>query len=75
MGGDDADGGEAKTSVVNSVSQSHDVPNLLVGDALVFPDYPEKNPTLTNIALSWKMSEHLSEKFRRGEINRRGRLS
>ncbi len=30
--------------------------------------YPEKNPTLTNIALSWRMSDRLAEKFKRGEI-------
>jgi len=34
----------------------------------VFPAYPEKNPTLTNIALSWRMSERLVEKFKLNEI-------
>lgn len=61
-------GSDPKTSVVNTSGQSHDVPNLFIGDASVFPAYPEKNPTLTNIALSWRMSEHLAEKFRRGEL-------
>ncbi len=59
---------DAKTSVVNRASQSHDIPNLFIGDASVFPQYPEKNPTLTNIALSWRMSEMLASKMRRKEI-------
>jgi choline dehydrogenase-like flavoprotein len=61
-------GSDSKTSVVNTSCQSHDVPNLFIGDASVFPANPEKNPTLTNIALSWRMSERLIEKFRRGEL-------
>jgi choline dehydrogenase-like flavoprotein len=59
---------DPKTSVVNTSSQCHDIPNLFVGDASVFPANPEKNPTLTNIALSWRMSDRLIEKFRRGEL-------
>jgi len=61
-------GPNPKTSVVNLHCQSHEIPNLFIGDASVFPAYPEKNPTLTNIALSWRMSDHLVEKFRRGEL-------
>jgi len=62
-------GRDPKTSVLNPDCQSHDIPNLFVGDASVFAAYAEKNPTLTNIALSWRMSEHLIEKFRRGEFS------
>jgi choline dehydrogenase-like flavoprotein len=61
-------GTDPKSSVVNTAGQSHDIPNLFIGDASVFPAYPEKNPTLTNIALSWRMSERLVEKFRRGDL-------
>jgi len=61
-------GQDPKTSVVNSSCQSHEIPNLFIGDASVFPAYPEKNPTLTNITLAWRMSEHLVDKFRRGEL-------
>lgn len=61
-------GVNAKISVVNPSGQSHDIPNLFIGDASVFPAYPEKNPTLTNIALSWRMSEHLIEKWRKGAL-------
>ncbi len=61
-------GRDARTSVVNPSGQSHDVANLFVGDASVFPAYPEKNPTLTNIALTWRMAEQLAEKARKGEL-------
>ena len=54
-------GKDAKTSVVTTEGQCHDVPNLFIGDASVFAAYPEKNPTLTNIALSWRMAENLAE--------------
>ena len=59
---------DPKTSVVNPHGQSHEVANLFIGDASVFPAYPEKNPTLTNIALSWRMSDYLIEEFRRGQL-------
>jgi choline dehydrogenase-like flavoprotein len=62
-------GSDPKTSVVNSDCQSHEIPNLFIGDASVFAAYPEKNPTLTNIALSWRMSDRLAEKFRSGELS------
>lgn len=61
-------GTDRRTSVVNTAGQSHDLPNLFIGDASVFAAYPEKNPTLTNIALAWRTSAHLVEKFRRGEL-------
>jgi choline dehydrogenase-like flavoprotein len=62
-------GNDPKTSVLDRFGRSHDVPNLFVGDASVFPAYPEKNPTLTNIALSWRMSDHLVELARKGELS------
>lgn len=56
-------------SVVDSSGRSHDLPNLFVADASVYPAYPEKNPTLTNIALSWRTADGIVERFRRGEIS------
>lgn len=61
-------GKDPRTSVVNTAGQSHDIPNLFIGDASVFAAYPEKNPTLTNIALTWRMSDLLTEKMRKKEI-------
>ena len=61
-------GKDAKTSVVNTWGQSHDVKNLFVADAAVFPWYPEKNPVLTIAALSWRMSEHLAAEAKKGAL-------
>ncbi|MBC7925705.1 MAG: GMC family oxidoreductase [Bryobacteraceae bacterium] len=61
-------GTDPKKSVVNTSSQTHDIPNLFIGDASVFAAYPEKNPTLTNITLSWRMSDHLADKLRKKEV-------
>jgi choline dehydrogenase-like flavoprotein len=61
-------GADAKTSVLNEDGQAHDISNLFVGDSSVFSTYPEKNPTLTNIALAWRMSERLAAKAQKGEL-------
>ncbi|HEY6990991.1 MAG TPA: GMC family oxidoreductase [Bryobacteraceae bacterium] len=62
-------GDDPRTAPLDRWGRSHEIPNLFVGDASVFADYPEKNPTLTNITLSWRMSEHLAELARRGELS------
>jgi choline dehydrogenase-like flavoprotein len=61
-------GKDPKTSVINTDCQSHDLANLFIADASVFAAYPEKNPTLTNIALAWRTGEKIAEKARRNEI-------
>jgi len=61
-------GTDKRISVVDTECRSHDIPNLFLGDASVFPAYPEKNPTLTNIALSWRMAEKLAARARRGDL-------
>ena len=61
-------GTDPVTSVVNKDGQCHDVPNLLIADTSVFAAYPEKNPTLTNIALAWRMADRLAERVRASEI-------
>lgn len=57
-----------RDSVVSTEGQVYGIRNLFLGDASVFAAYPEKNPTLTNIALSWRMSDKLIEKARKGEL-------
>lgn len=59
---------DPRTSVVDPRGRLHDVPNLFVADASVYPEYPEKNPTLTNIALSWRTAEGIADRFRAGEM-------
>ena len=57
-------GNDAKTSVLNSNCQAHDVKNLFVADAAPFVTNPDKNPTLIldgalmeNVRLSTGSSE------------------
>lgn len=61
-------GNNPKTSALNRNCQAHDVKNLFVADAAPFVTNPDKNPTLTIMALSWRTSEYLIEQSRRGEL-------
>ena len=61
-------GNERKTSVLNRNCQAHDVKNLFVADAAPFVTNPDKNPTLTIMALSWRTSEFLLDQAKKGEL-------
>ena len=61
-------GADPKTSVLNGYCQAHDVKNLFVTDGAGFVTNPDKNPTLTILALSWRASEYLLEQARKGEL-------
>jgi choline dehydrogenase-like flavoprotein len=61
-------GDDPKTSVLNKNCQAHDVKNLFVGDGACFVTGPDKNPTLTITALSWRTSEYILDQAKKGEI-------
>jgi choline dehydrogenase-like flavoprotein len=61
-------GNNPKTSALNSNCQAHDVKNLFVADASPFVTNPDKNPTLSIMALSWRTSEYLLEQAKKGEL-------
>jgi choline dehydrogenase-like flavoprotein len=61
-------GNDAKTSVLNKHCQAHEVRNLFVADAAPFVTNPDKNPTLTIMALSWRTSAYLLDQARKGEL-------
>jgi choline dehydrogenase-like flavoprotein len=61
-------GNDPKASVLNAFGQSHDVPNLFVVDGSAFTTFPEKNPTLTIIALSMRAGRRIAELRRRGDL-------
>ena len=48
--------------------QAHDVKNLFVCDGSVFVTNPDKNPTLTINALSWRAAEFMAEELRKGNV-------
>jgi choline dehydrogenase-like flavoprotein len=54
--------------VVNDYCRSHDVPNLYVVDASVFPSSSEKNPTLTIMALATRTADHIADRLKKGEV-------
>ncbi len=60
---------DKKASVVELEGRCHDGASLSIGDASVFPAYPEKTPTLLDIALAWRMAKKLAGQARRGSCN------
>ncbi|MGA2102273.1 MAG: GMC family oxidoreductase [Candidatus Sulfotelmatobacter sp.] len=61
-------GDNPRNSVLNKYCQAHDVKNLFVTDAAAFVTCPDKNPTLSILALSWRASENLLEQAKRGNL-------
>ncbi len=61
-------GKDPRTSAINGFCQTHEVKNLFVCDGATFVSNPDKNPTLTINALSWRASEYLAEEMRKGNV-------
>jgi choline dehydrogenase-like flavoprotein len=61
-------GNDPKTSPLNSNCQAHDMKNVFVADAAPFVSNPDKNPTLSIMALSWRTSEYLLDQAKKGAI-------
>jgi choline dehydrogenase-like flavoprotein len=61
-------GADPKTSMLNGYCQAHDVPNLFVTDGASLVSNPDKNPTLTIMALSWRASEYLLDQAKKGSL-------
>ncbi|MDJ0921669.1 MAG: GMC family oxidoreductase [Henriciella sp.] len=60
-------GASAGDSVLNANGEAWDVPGLYVVDAGAFTSNPDKNPTLTILALAWRAADHLVDAMKRGE--------
>ena len=61
-------GKSPSTSALNQFCQAHEVKNLFVTDAACFVTNPDKNPTLTIMALSWRASDYLLDEARKGNL-------
>jgi choline dehydrogenase-like flavoprotein len=61
-------GADPTSSVVNSTCQAHDVRNLFVVDGGPFVSQPDKNPTWTILALSWRTSDFIAGEMKRGNL-------
>lgn len=61
-------GASERTSVVDGFGRSWAVRNLFVADGAVMASSPDKNPTLSILALSWRTSANLADLAARGEL-------
>ena len=61
-------GSDAKTSALNGFCQAHDVKNLFVTDGASLVTNPDKNPTLSIMALAWRASDYLLEEAKKGNL-------
>jgi choline dehydrogenase-like flavoprotein len=61
-------GDSPRNSVLNSFCQAHEVKNLFVNDAASFVSNPDKNPTLTINALTWRAMDYLAEEMKKGNV-------
>lgn len=61
-------GDNPRASALNRYCQAHDVKNLFVADAAPFVSNPDKNPTLTIIALAWRTADYIAEEMRKGNV-------
>ena len=61
-------GPSAKDSVVNSFGQTWDVKNLFLMDASILPSNPDKNLTLTVMALAWRSVDYMLGEMKSGNI-------
>jgi len=61
-------GNDAKTSVLNSFCQTHDIPNLFVFGGGCFVTTGDKHPTLTMMALTARGCDLLVDLARKGDM-------
>ena len=61
-------GADPRDSVCNKWSQTWDVKNLFLCDATSFVSNPDKNPTLTIMALAWRCADHIIEESAKGNL-------
>ena len=54
-------GSEKESSVVNYKCQSHEINNLYIADASIFPTSGGTNPALTIIANSLRIADHIHQ--------------
>jgi choline dehydrogenase-like flavoprotein len=61
-------GNSPRTSAVNGFCQAHEAKNLFVCDGGPFVSNPDKNPTLTINALTWRACDYLAEEMKKGNV-------
>jgi glucoside 3-dehydrogenase (cytochrome c) catalytic subunit len=61
-------GNDPKEFVTNQFGQTHEVKNLFISDCSLFPQQPEKSPTLTLLALTMRNCDHLKDELKRRNV-------
>jgi choline dehydrogenase-like flavoprotein len=61
-------GTDPSRSVVDRWCRSHDVPNLWIVDASVFPTSSGYNPTLTILANAFRVADHFVTEAKKGAL-------
>lgn len=61
-------GSDPSTSVLNSWCRAHDVPNLYVVDGSFMPTSGGAAPTLTILAMSFRVAEHVAQQLTAGVL-------
>ncbi|HVB28354.1 MAG TPA: GMC family oxidoreductase [Terriglobia bacterium] len=61
-------GNDRNTSVVNAHCQAWDCKNLFIADGGPMVSNPDKNVTLTLMALAWRTSEHIADQVKKRNI-------
>jgi choline dehydrogenase-like flavoprotein len=61
-------GADPRTSVLDPFCRTHDAKNLFVVDGSPFVTLPEKNPTLTIMALAVRTARHIADQSKRGDL-------
>ena len=61
-------GSSPKDSVVDSYGRAWDVPGLYLMDGSIMPSNPDKNPTLSIMALAWRGSVELLRRSKAGRL-------
>ena len=59
-------GSDPKTSVTNKWAQTHDVPNLYICDASIFPSPTDKTTTMPIIAFAMRTCDNMLNNFKKG---------
>ncbi|HVG39309.1 MAG TPA: GMC family oxidoreductase, partial [Pyrinomonadaceae bacterium] len=61
-------GSDPRASVLNSYCQTHEIPNLFVVDGSSFVTFPEKNPTLTIMALAVRSARYIASERKKRNL-------
>jgi choline dehydrogenase-like flavoprotein len=59
---------DPEDGVVDRWGRAHEIPNLYVSDASLFPTASAENPTLTIVALAMRQAAHLAERLAKREV-------